>query len=307
MRTIPGLTNDVIARADQLVAKAKAAREAAPGAVPPSASIAPARVSDRVATLRLYDYIDPDGGYWGISANEFADALDAIEDDYDRLELLINSGGGSVWDALAMLNTLRSLTVPVTARVDGIAASAASFIAVACDEVVMMPNSRMMIHDALGLCIGQAVDMREYADFLDDTSTNIAEIYATKTGGTVDEWRQLMTVNGLMGKWYSAQDAVDAGLADRVGTASTAGDDDPEDRGAATPGASATGSAATPAPEAATPAAPAVPAEPAAAPERPDTSSSTPPVSAAGQAEHDERLARFQKARHAMNRDRATA
>jgi len=227
MRSIPGLSNDLFARSSKLAAKARTAREAAPNAVPPSSSMAPARVVDGVATLRIYDYIDPDGGYWGISSNEFADALDAIEDEVTSIELLINSGGGSVWDGLTILNTLRSHPATVTARVDGVAASAASFIAVACDEVVMMPNSRMMLHDALGLCIGQAVDMREYADFLDDTSANIAEIYATKTGGTIEEWRATMTSKGLMGQWYSAQEAVDVGLADRVGGDAPV---DPEDR-----------------------------------------------------------------------------
>lgn len=218
MRNIPGLTGDVLARADRLANKARDARKAVPGAVPPAATIAPARVSDGTAVLRLYDYIDPDGGYWGISANEFAEALDNAED-VERIELRINSGGGAVWDGLAILNTLRSHDAPVTAIVDGVAASAASFIAVACDEVVMMPNSRMMIHDALGLCIGQSVDMREYADFLDDTSDNIAEIYATKAGGDVETWRTTMTSKGLIGQWYSAQEALDTGLIDRIGDA----------------------------------------------------------------------------------------
>ncbi len=216
MRDIPGLTGDVFARATRLATKAREARSAAPGATPPSASIAPATVANGVATVRLYDYIDQEGGYWGISASEFAEALDAVSG-VSRIDLLVNSGGGAVWDGLAILNVLRSHDAPVRARVDGIAASAASFIAVACDEVVMMPNSRMMIHDAMGLCIGQAVDMREYADFLDDSSDNIAEIYATRAGGTTAEWRSRMVTKGLLGEWFSAQDAVDAGLADSVG------------------------------------------------------------------------------------------
>lgn len=235
MRNIPGLTSDVVARAGRLAAKARDAREAVPGAVPPSATIAPARVSDGVASLRLYDYIDGDGGYWGISADELAQALDNVEEDITRIELRINSGGGAVWDGLAILNTLRSTKAPVTAIVDGVAASAASFIAVACDEVVMMPNSRMMIHDALGLCIGQAADMREYADFLDDTSDNIAEIYAARAGGSVAQWRATMTAKGLIGQWYSAQEAVDAGLADKVGGAAA----EPEDKSSVEPVASA--------------------------------------------------------------------
>ena len=227
MRNIPGLTSDVFNRATTLAAKARDARTAAPGLVLPANTIAPAVVANGTATLRLYDYIDPDGGYWGISANEFAQALDEAGD-VERIDLRINSGGGAVWDGLAILNTLRAHGATVTATVDGVAATAASFIAVACDEVVMMPNSRMMIHDALGLCVGQASDMREYADFLDDTSSNIAEIYAERAGGTTEEWRATMTANGLIGQWYGAQEAVDAGLADRVGGAPAARDTKPQ-------------------------------------------------------------------------------
>lgn len=236
MRNIPGLKSEVLTRATDLAAKSRDARASAQeitaavgGAKAPKNTISPAKVSDGVATLRLYDYIDSDGGYWGISANEVADALDAIEGVVTRIDLLINSGGGSVWDGLAILNTLRSHPAAVRARVDGIAASAASFIAVACDEVVMMPNSKLMIHDAMGLCIGQAADMREYADFLDDGSNGIAEIYADRTGGSVDDWRAVMTSKGLLGQWYSAQEAVDAGLADRVGEEPVPADE-PEDQ-----------------------------------------------------------------------------
>lgn len=230
MRNIPGLTSDVLNRATAVAAKAAKARSDATAGIPaPRNTIAPATVANGVATLRLYDYIDPDGGYWGISANEFAQALDEAGD-VSKIDLRINSGGGAVWDGLAILNTLRAHGATVTATVDGVAASAASFIAVACDEVVMMPNSRMMIHDALGVCVGQAGDMREYADFLDDTSSNIAEIYAERAGGTTEEWRATMTANGLIGQWYSAQEAVDAGLADRVGGATAKAEPGPKDQ-----------------------------------------------------------------------------
>jgi hypothetical protein len=62
--------------------------------------------------------------------------------------------------------------------------------------------------------MGQAADMREYADFLDDSSDGIAEIYATKAGGTTADWRATMTAKGLLGQWYTPQEAVDAGLVD---------------------------------------------------------------------------------------------
>lgn len=233
MRNLPGLTADLSNRAVALAAKSRDARTAAPGVPSPANTIAPATVVDGVATLRLYDYIDGEGGYWGISAEELAEALDAIEGPVDRIDLRVNSGGGAVWDGLAMLNQLRTRTEPIRAIVDGIAASAASFIAAACDEVVMMPNSKMMIHNALGICIGQAVDMREYADFLEDSSRNIAEIYSARTGKATDEWVELMDGVGLMGQWYGPDEAVAAGLADSVWTAPAAAApaaDQPDDK-----------------------------------------------------------------------------
>lgn len=219
MRKIPGLQQDILDRADTLAAQAQARMDEfnkATGA-PPRADMTPAVVINGVAKLRLYNVIDPDGGYWGTSAPEFVEALDQLDSSVTSVELHINSRGGSVWDGLTMLNSLRQLDIPVKAIVEGIAASAASFIACACDELVMMPNSQMMIHDAMGICAGQAADMHAYGDFLGDSSDNIAAIYAAKAGGTAEEWRQTMQSPGLLGQWYTAEQAVEAGLADSVG------------------------------------------------------------------------------------------
>lgn len=229
MRNIPGLHQDILDRAGTLTAQAQtrmAEFNKATGA-PPRADMTPPVVVNGVAKLRLYNVIDPDGGYWGTSAPEFVDALDQLDSSVTSVELHVNSRGGSVWDGLTILNSLRQLDVPVKAVVEGIAASAASFIACACDETVMMPNSRMMIHDAMGVCAGQAADMHAYGDFLGDSSDNIAAIYAAKAGGTPEEWRQTMQATGLLGQWYSAEQAVEAGLADSIG--GKAADDQPED------------------------------------------------------------------------------
>lgn len=164
-----------------------------------------------VATMRLYGAIDSWGGLWGISAVEFLDALDQVGD-VDEIQLRINSPGGEVWEALAILNNLRQHSARVTAVVDGIAASAASFIACAADETLMAPNSQLMIHDAWGLCVGNAADMHSTGDVLDKVSDNIAAIYADRSGGSVEEWRATMRDEG----WYLAQEAVDAGLADKI-------------------------------------------------------------------------------------------
>lgn len=224
MREIPGISAELFERAKGLSTRADHVMRATAPSTPPAVSPAKAempepKIRDGVATLRLYDVIDPDGGYWGISALEFVDTLDKLEDEVSAIELHINSRGGSVWDGLTILNSLRQSRVPVTAVVDGIAASAASFIAVACDDVVMMPNSQMMIHDALGICVGQADDMRAYASFLDDSSDNIATIYASKAGGTAETWREVMKANGMQGRWYTPDQAAATGLIDRVGGA----------------------------------------------------------------------------------------
>jgi hypothetical protein len=93
-----------------------------------------------------------------------------------------------------------------------VAASAASFIAMGGDEVVMARNSELMIHDAFGMAMGDSNIMRDLADRLDKVSDNIASIYAEKAGGTVEDWRTAMRAE----TWYSAEEAVAAGLADRV-------------------------------------------------------------------------------------------
>jgi hypothetical protein len=97
-------------------------------------------------------------------------------------------------------------------QVDGIAASIASVIAMAGDRIEMAPNTMMMIHDASGLCLGNAADMEEMAELLDLISDNIADAYAQRAGGTRDEWRDLMRAE----TWYLPEDAVKAGLADEA-------------------------------------------------------------------------------------------
>lgn len=173
---------------------------------------------DGVATLRLYDPIDSWGGEWGVSAKEFAASLQALPADTTEIRLHINSPGGEVYEGITMMNLLRQHSARVVAFVDGLAASAASFVAVAADETVMGENSQLMIHDAWGLCVGNAADMRDLGSRLDQISDNIASVYAKKAGGSVADWRTAM----LAESWYSAEEAVAAGLADRVDEAGKA-------------------------------------------------------------------------------------
>lgn len=181
-------------------------------ATPVRAEIPTSTLDGTTAVLRLYDPVDSYGEFWGVSAKEFAQALDDLPSNITEIRLHINSPGGDVFDGVALVNALRAHSARVVAVVDGIAASAASFIAAAADETLMAPNSELMIHDAWGLCVGNAAEMQQMAEMLDHISDNIASIYAAKAGGTVADWRAAMAKE----TWYSAEEAVAAGLADAV-------------------------------------------------------------------------------------------
>ena len=165
-------------------------------------------VAPRIADV---DILGDIGGWWdGVDA---ATMVRDIRDlDADEIRLNINSGGGSVFDAVAILNALRQHPAKVVANVLGLAASAASFIACGVDETTMAANSTMMIHGGSGVAIGNAKDMHDMADLLDKLNANIASVYAAKAGGTTESWLETM----LAETWYTADEAVEAGLADRV-------------------------------------------------------------------------------------------
>lgn len=157
-----------------------------------------------VAEVLLYEDIAAS------SSGSFVRQLKAIE--APQITVRINSSGGNVFDAIAMSNALRDHPARVTTIVDGLAASAASFIATAGDEVIMNRNSELMIHNPKAVMAGGSSEMRSIADRLDAVRDNIASMYAAKAGGSVHEWRDLMAAE----TWFSADEAVQVGLADRV-------------------------------------------------------------------------------------------
>lgn len=166
------------------------------------------------AELWLYGVV---GGYWyGFDSESVADALRGL--DVEHLTVRLHSPGGNAVDGIAIGNLLRNHKATVTVVVDGLAASAASVIALAGDEIVMSPGSQYMIHDPWMLTVGNAAELRSDADFLDKQSDNYASLYALRAGGTAEGWRAVMVADGGRGTWYTAQESVDAGLANRVGT-----------------------------------------------------------------------------------------
>ncbi len=166
--------------------------------------------NDAATRIDIYEEI----GGWGVSASEFVQQLRAIAT--PEVHLHVNSPGGSVFDGVAIFNALAQHPARVTAYVDGLAASAASFIVQAADEVVMNPGSMMMVHDAIGMTWGNAFDHTTMAGLLAQVSDSIADLYAARAGGTAATWREVMQKDGGEGQWYTADQAVEAGLADRV-------------------------------------------------------------------------------------------
>ncbi len=173
--------------------------------------------------LSIYGRIG--GGGWmmdGISAADVAAALKELGP--GPLNVRINSGGGDVFDGVAIHSLLARHPGTVTVHVDGLAASAASFIMLAGDKVVTSRNAMVMVHDAMTFTAGGPASHRRALELLDKVSDNIADMYAEKAGDDVAAWREIMTVNGEDGTWYTGQEAYDAGLVDEI-----VGDGDDDD------------------------------------------------------------------------------
>lgn len=164
-------------------------------------------VNNGITEIYLYDEIGP----WGVTASDMSAVLTGVKT--DRIDLHISTPGGDVFDGLAIYNSLLQHPANVRVVIDGLAASAGSFIAMAGDEIHIARNAMMMIHDAMAMTFGNYADHVKSAELLDGASNTIADIYAKRAGGTSDEWRSRMRDE----TWYfSGEEAVNAGLANTI-------------------------------------------------------------------------------------------
>ncbi len=159
------------------------------------------------ADVYVFDGI---GGWLGVAASDFVKDVASL--DVDELVLHLNSPGGIASDGVAIANVLRAHKAKVTVRVDGMAASAASVVAMAGDEIVMGIGSMLMVHDPWSGVVGDVADLAAETRALNALGDSLAATYAAKAGGTVEDWRAVMKAE----TWYTADEAVEAGLADRV-------------------------------------------------------------------------------------------
>lgn len=171
-----------------------------------------ARIRDEGGTTRVDVYDDIGAGFWsdGVTPASFAAQMSGVK---GPLDVHISSSGGDVFDGLAIAEAIRSYGGPVTTVVDGIAASIASVIAQAGQKRVMAPGAMLMIHDAFAYPdTPNEAGLLKMAATVGKVSDNLAQQYATRAGGTVEQWRQAMQAE----TWYTADEAVAAGLADEV-------------------------------------------------------------------------------------------
>lgn len=171
-----------------------------------------ARVNaDDAAEILIYGSI---GGWDGINAADVAAVL--REAGPGRVNVRINSGGGDVFQGVAIHSLLARHSGVVTCYVDGVAASAASFIMLAGDLIVCARNAMIMIHDGMTMTYGNKATHDRAGELLDMVSTNIADMYAERAGEDVEHWRGLMTVNGEDGTWFTGVSAHESGLVDEI-------------------------------------------------------------------------------------------
>jgi len=162
-------------------------------------------------TISIFDVIGVD--YWtgeGVTAKRIAGALRAIGE--RDVTVLINSPGGDMFEGLAIYNLLREHKGEVTVKVLGLAASAASVIAMAGDNIQAARAGFLMIHNAWILVAGNRHDMREYADYLEPFDRSMADLYAARTGIEFKDMQKIMDA----GSWIGGSDAVEQGFADEL-------------------------------------------------------------------------------------------
>ncbi|WP_275760830.1 head maturation protease, ClpP-related [Ralstonia pseudosolanacearum] len=165
--------------------------------------------ADNEVTIYLYDVIVQDDWFGGVAAEQFVRELAGIT--ADVIHLRINSPGGDVFGARAMEAALRGHSAKIVAHIDGLAASAASFLLMAADEIEIADGGFVMIHNAWTIAWGNAADMRSQADLLDKIDATLVKTYADRTGKPADEITSWMAAE----TWFNADEAIANGFADR--------------------------------------------------------------------------------------------
>jgi|GEM_PF-2263079 len=161
------------------------------------------------ATIYVYDVIGSD---WGVSAMSVIQAITQAGDS-ETLTVRVNSPGGDVFESKAIIAAIQSFKGKTVAIIDGLCASAATSIAIACNEVEMASGALFMIHNASGMAYGDKTDMRNTADLLEKVEGTIVAGYVEKTGKDAEDIVAMMENE----TWMTADEALANGFVDRIG------------------------------------------------------------------------------------------
>lgn len=163
--------------------------------------------------VNIYDEI----GAWGVSAQEFKRAIDGNEN-VTEINLSLHSPGGAVFEGLAIYNMLRNHPAKVTIRIDGLAASIASVVAMAGDRVIIADNAFLMVHKPWMATVGDATALRDDAETLDRVEPALLSAYTKKSGLSTDKVAAMLEKE----TWITGAEAVELGLADELADAARA-------------------------------------------------------------------------------------
>ena len=161
------------------------------------------------ATIYVYDVISSD---WGVSAMSVIQAI-AQAGESETLTVRVNSPGGDVFESKAIIAAIQSFKGKTVAIIDGLCASAATSIAIACNEVEMASGALFMVHNASGMAYGDKTDMRNTADLLEKVEGTIVAGYVEKTGKDAEDIAAMMEKE----TWMTADEALANGFVDRIG------------------------------------------------------------------------------------------
>lgn len=174
----------------------------------PKAQAPKAALNAAANVFYIYDVI---GDFFGVRAKDFKDFIENNAES-SEIHIHINSPGGSVFEGRAIASLIRSFKGKTVCHVDGLAASAASVVAVACDEVVMALGSMLMIHNAWMVAIGNKKELLDQIDLLEKCDESIATDYEMKSGLPREEIIAMMDAE----TWLTAEEAVEKHFADRI-------------------------------------------------------------------------------------------
>lgn len=177
----------------------------------PNLSIVRNIAAPKTMDVLLYDEI----GFWGVTAKDFMTEWAAI--DAETIHLRINSPGGDVFDGIAIANAVRNHPAHVVTHIDGLAASAASIVALAGKEVRMADNALLMIHNAWTLAMGDATEMMKTAGTLNKIDGSLVADYVRRTGATAEQVRAWMNAE----TWFNAEEALASNFIDAMDSSTT--------------------------------------------------------------------------------------